>query len=110
MTDATPSGGSAPQREQPAAQTESAPVTGDAVKAEATTSGSMETSEKASEKSDDTVKAVTAVGGPVADVKKDEARLPDTEKKPAASKPDPATATAPKRKGQIAVFISRKDS
>jgi lipoprotein-anchoring transpeptidase ErfK/SrfK len=193
MTDATPSGGSAPQREQPAAQTESAPVTGDAVKAgdaanadtkpeaansetatsaaepttvksgetvssddkpvetkpsekataeikpveidtigeagqkpdqaavaeqpgsdavktEATTSASMETSEKASEKSDDTVKAVTAVGGPVADVKKDEARLPDTEKKPAASKPDPATATAPKRKGQIAVFISRKDS
>jgi lipoprotein-anchoring transpeptidase ErfK/SrfK len=193
MTDATPSGGSAPQREQPAAQTESAPVTGDAVKAgdaanadtkpeaansetatsaaepttvksgetvssddkpvetkpsekataeikpveidtigeagqkpdqaavaaqpgsdavktKATTSASMETSEKASEKSDDTVKAVTAVGGPVADVKKDEARLPDTEKKPAASKPDPATATAPKRKGQIAVFISRKDS
>jgi lipoprotein-anchoring transpeptidase ErfK/SrfK len=193
MTDATPSGGSAPQREQPAAQTESAPVTGDAVKAgdaanadtkpeaansetatsaaepttvksgetvssddkpvetkpsekataeikpveidtigeagqkpdqaavaaqpgsdavktEATTSASMETSEKASEKSDDTVTAVTAVGGPVADVKKDEARLPDTEKKPAASKPDPATATAPKRKGQIAVFISRKDS
>jgi lipoprotein-anchoring transpeptidase ErfK/SrfK len=193
MTDATPSGGSAPQREQPAAQTESAPVTGDAVKAgdaanadtkpeaansetatsaaepttvksgetvssddkpvetkpsemataevkpveidtigeagqkpdqaafaaqpgshavktEATTSASMETSEKASEKSEDTVKAVTAVGGPVADVKKDEARLPDTEKKPAASKPDPATATAPKRKGQIAVFISRKDS
>jgi lipoprotein-anchoring transpeptidase ErfK/SrfK len=193
MTDATPSGGSAPQREEPAAQTESAPVTGDAVKAgdaanadtkpeaaksetatsaaepttvnpgetvssddkpvetkpsekataeinpaeidtigesgkkpdqaavaaqpgsdavktEASTSGSMETSEKASEKSDDTVKAVTAVGGPVADVKKDEARLPDTEKKPAASKPDPATATAPKRKSQIAVFISRKDS
>jgi hypothetical protein len=82
---------------------------GDAVKTEASATGSMKIEEKAKEKPDDAVEAVTAVGAPVADVKKDQARLPDTEK-PAASKPDPATATAPKRTGQIAVFISRKDS
>ena len=46
-------------------------------------------------------------------MKKDQARLPITEKpvteKPAAAKPD-RTAAAPKRAGQIAVFISRKDA
>ncbi len=41
-------------------------------------------------------------------VKNDLARPPETEKAPAA-KPDPA-ASAPKRTGQIAVFISRKDA
>jgi lipoprotein-anchoring transpeptidase ErfK/SrfK len=170
MTDATPSGGSARQREERAAQTgnkletkpsekataeikpaeigaigeagkkpDESKVTveagSDAAKTEASTTGSMKaeenpakleakaddvkadqskpdapkTSEKSNEKPDDTVKAATTVGAPVADVKKDQARLPDTEK-PAAPKPDPATATAPKRTGQIAVFISRKDS
>src|SRR6202035_3628193 len=42
------------------------------------------------------------------DVKKDQTRPPDTAK-PATAKADPATA-APKRTGQIAVFVSRKDS
>jgi lipoprotein-anchoring transpeptidase ErfK/SrfK len=41
-------------------------------------------------------------------VKKDPTRLPEAEKA-AAAKPDPAAA-APKRTGQIAVFVSRKDS
>jgi lipoprotein-anchoring transpeptidase ErfK/SrfK len=41
-------------------------------------------------------------------VKKDPGRLPEAEKA-AAAKPDPAAA-APKRTGQIAVFVSRKDS
>jgi lipoprotein-anchoring transpeptidase ErfK/SrfK len=41
-------------------------------------------------------------------VKKDPARMPEAEKA-AAAKPDPAAA-APKRTGQIAVFVSRKDS
>jgi lipoprotein-anchoring transpeptidase ErfK/SrfK len=180
MTDATPSGGNAPQREQPAAakpgetvlsndkSVETKPFenttaeikpaeigtvgeagnkpdeatvaeqpSSDAVKTKVPTTGSMKTGEKAaetkleakaddvkvdpskpdapkageraSEKPDDTVKPVTAVGAPVADVKKDQTPLPNTEK-PAAPKPDPATATAPKRAGQIAVFISRKDS
>jgi lipoprotein-anchoring transpeptidase ErfK/SrfK len=65
------------------------------------------------EKSDDKVKPATD-GGAVPDAKKDQTRLPNTEKpateKPAAAKPDPATAAAPKRTGQIAVFVSRKDS
>lgn len=67
------------------------------------------TNEPAKGKPDVTVKPVAAVGAPAADVKKDQARLPETEK-PAAPKPDPAIAAAPKRTGQIAVFISRKDS
>jgi lipoprotein-anchoring transpeptidase ErfK/SrfK len=64
------------------------------------------TEAKPVEKSDDKVKPATESGA-VPDVKKDQARLPNTEK-PAAAKPDPAAA--PKRAGQIAVFVSRKDS
>ncbi|WP_291575548.1 L,D-transpeptidase family protein [Bradyrhizobium sp.] len=45
----------------------------------------------------------------IPDAKKDQTRLQSTEKA-AAPKPDPVTAAAPKRTGQIAVFISRKDS
>jgi lipoprotein-anchoring transpeptidase ErfK/SrfK len=60
--------------------------------------------EKSSDKPDGSVKAVMDIGAGVPDVKKDQTRLPDT------SKPAPATATAPKRAGQISVFISRKDS
>ena len=48
------------------------------------------------------MKAVTAPSASAPDAKKDETRLPDTAK--------PATAAAPKRTGQIAAFISRKDS
>jgi hypothetical protein len=44
---------------------------------------------------------------PVADVKKDQAR-PTEPEKAAAAKPEPAAA--PKRTGQVAVFISRKDN
>jgi lipoprotein-anchoring transpeptidase ErfK/SrfK len=64
-------------------------------------------------KADDSITATTDVR-PAApdqktpDVKKDQARLPDIEK-PAVAKPDPVIAAAPKRSGQIAVFISRKD-
>ena len=53
------------------------------------------------------IKAVTEVNPAAA--KKDEARLPGAEKPVAAAKPDPALS-APKRTGQIAVFVSRKDS
>ena len=42
-------------------------------------------------------------------MKKDQTRLPDALKS-AASKPDSAVPAAPKRAGQIAVFISRKDA
>jgi hypothetical protein len=41
------------------------------------------------------------------DIKKDQARPSDPEK--AAPKPDPSIAAAPKRTGQIAVFVSKKD-
>jgi lipoprotein-anchoring transpeptidase ErfK/SrfK len=61
---------------------------------------------KATAKSDDSVKSVTNITTSVADQRKDQGRLPGTEKASAA-KPD---AAAPKRAGQIAVFISRKDS
>ncbi len=64
-------------------------------------------------KADDSFTATTQVSPTVPDqktpdVKKDQARLPDIEK-PTVAKPDPAIAAAPKRTGQIAVFISRKD-
>jgi hypothetical protein len=44
----------------------------------------------------------------VPDVKKDQAR-PSDQEKAAAPKPEPAVAAAPKRSGQIAVFVSKKD-
>ena len=54
------------------------------------------------------IKAATDVG-PTVGAKIDQTRLPDAEKATAA-KPDPATLPAPKRSGQIAVFVSLKDS
>jgi lipoprotein-anchoring transpeptidase ErfK/SrfK len=61
---------------------------------------------KAPAKADDSITATTDVRPAAPDqktpeVKKDQARLPDVDK--------PAVAVAPKRTGQIAVFISRKD-
>jgi hypothetical protein len=69
---------------------------------------------KASAKSDQSITAATdarpsAVDVKSVDVKKDQTRLPDNDK-PAIAKPEPAAVAAPKRTGQIAVFISRKDS
>jgi lipoprotein-anchoring transpeptidase ErfK/SrfK len=60
---------------------------------------------KTDNKTDDLIKSAT---GTVADVKKDQTRLTDPVKS-AAAKSGLATATAPKRAGQISVFISRKD-
>lgn len=57
---------------------------------------------KANEKPDDSVTAATDAR-PDADVKKDQTRLPLTER-PVVAKPEP-----PKRTGQIAAFVSRKD-
>jgi hypothetical protein len=78
----------------------------DDVKAEAAKPDAPKSGEKSSERPDGSTKAVTDAGTVVPDL---QTRLPDTEK-PAASKADPATIAAPKRTGQIAVFISRKDS
>ncbi|SHJ33564.1 Lipoprotein-anchoring transpeptidase ErfK/SrfK [Bradyrhizobium lablabi] len=63
---------------------------------------------KSNEKPDASVKAVSDAGAGVP-AKKDQNRLTDAEK-PAAAKPDPAAVLALKRPGQIAVFVSRKDS
>jgi lipoprotein-anchoring transpeptidase ErfK/SrfK len=105
-----------------------AQASGEAAKAETSATGSVTAAIKADEKkaeakaddvkADDVkaeaskpdagVKAVTN-SSPSTAAKKDAARLLDGEK-PAATKPDPVAQTAPKRTGQIAVFVSRKDS
>jgi lipoprotein-anchoring transpeptidase ErfK/SrfK len=59
------------------------------------------------EKSGDKVKAPVETGALANDAKKDQARPPNTEKA-VATKPDPAAILA--SKGQISVFVSRKDS
>ena len=64
---------------------------------------------KPADKTGNAAKAATAVSPTGPDAKKDQARLSEAAK-PAAGKTDPATSAAPKRSGQIAVFISRKDS
>jgi hypothetical protein len=61
---------------------------------------------KSVEKSDDKAKPAADAAAPNT---KDQTRPPDTDKA-AASKSNPAMAAAPKRSGQIAVFISRKDA
>src|SRR6266403_2166106 len=64
---------------------------------------------KAEGKPDESVKAGTDNSPSAPDVKQDQAPTPD--KKAAAPKPDPAAnATTPRRAGQIAALISRKDS
>jgi lipoprotein-anchoring transpeptidase ErfK/SrfK len=63
---------------------------------------------KPAAKPEDNVKATTDVTN-VPDQKKDQGRLPGPGKAPGA-KPDAAAHAAPKRTGQIAVFVSRKDS
>jgi lipoprotein-anchoring transpeptidase ErfK/SrfK len=82
-------------------------------KAEAAKPDAPKSSDKAGdaakEMTKETTKATTDATAGAADAKKDQARLPDPVK-PAAAKTDQAAAAAPKRAGQIAVFISRKDS
>jgi lipoprotein-anchoring transpeptidase ErfK/SrfK len=79
---------------------------GDAAKPEASANESL----KAEGRPDESIKAVTNLSPSAPDLQQDLARVPDKEKA-ASSKQEPAaTATAPKRTGQIAVFISRKDS
>jgi hypothetical protein len=68
----------------------------DDVKAEAPKPDALKSGERPNEKPDDTAGTVTDIGTSVP--------------VPAASKPNPAAAAAPKRTGQIAVFVSRKDS
>jgi hypothetical protein len=81
----------------------------DDVKLDSPKPEAAQSSEKPADKPGNPAKAATAAGPTVPDAKKDQARLPDTAK-PAAGKTDMITAAAPKRSGQIAVFISRRDS
>jgi hypothetical protein len=53
------------------------------------------------------VKAAASTDAVIPDIKKDQARPSDLEK--AVPKPDPVIAATPKRTGQIAVFVSKKD-
>jgi lipoprotein-anchoring transpeptidase ErfK/SrfK len=77
----------------------------DAAKPEAAANESV----KAERKPEESIKAGTDISPSTPDVKQDQAGTPD--KKAAAPKPDPAAnATTPKRAGQIAALISRKDS
>ncbi len=91
----------------------------DAAKTDVATTGSTIVEDRPAEKrveartddvkTGDAAKTATAVSPTVPDAKKDQARLSDPAKA-AAGKSDPAASAAPKRSGQIAVFISRKDS
>jgi L,D-transpeptidase catalytic domain len=127
-TEVTVDDGKKPDQAQASAQ-----ASGDAAKPEASATGSLQAEAKADEKKveaktdavtaeaskpdapksaekpDTGIKAVTDVG-PGVPAKKEQARLLDAEKPAAAPKPDPASQAAPKRSGQIAVFVSRKDS
>ena len=82
-----------------------APADGGTATTEADTPKSS--TEKSGETADGNVKAAAPTSVP--DVNKDQAGRPDTGK-PAIAKPDLAALAAPKRTGQISVFISRKDS
>jgi hypothetical protein len=82
-------------------------TSGEAVKTEASTGDSIKADAKSADMPSESLKAVPDVRSVVEDVKKDQGRLSDTEKAAAAKS---AIAAAPKRSGQIAMFVSRKDS
>jgi len=97
--------------ETKSAQTEISDKAGkkpDDVKTEAPKIDAPKSNDPSIDKLDANVKAVTGIQPAAADVTKDQTRL-DPEKA-AVTKPAPPNIAAPKRTGQIAVFVSRKDS
>jgi hypothetical protein len=110
MTDATSSGGNPSPRNEAAARGDAVRTVGPAndAKTEASKADTSSSNEKSSKMPDGNVKAVTDIRAAAPDVKNDQPRL-DAEKA-AVSKPDPAIAAPAKRSGQIAAFVSRKDS
>ena len=88
-----------------AAKTEAAEVAD--TKADAPTTVAATDEPKAADKPVGAVKAPADAASATPAVTKDQTRPSDSEK--AASKPEPAVAAAPKRSGQIAVFVSKKD-
>ena len=124
MTDVTSSAGNAPPRDEAAVRTDNAPPNAAAIKADdaaepstAKSSGSASSDDKPVETKPPAAAAVTeatkAQDGK-AQVKADDARTVAAKAKDQARldapKPAPAIAAAPKRSGQISVFVSRKDS
>ena len=115
MTDATSSGGNPSQRNEAVARVDAVRVDtvrpegpANDARTEAPKADASSSSEKSGEKPDENVKAVTDIRLAAPDVKNDQPRL-DADKA-AVSKPDPAIVAPPKRSGQIAAFVSRKDS
>ncbi len=95
--------------------TESAPSPGEMTSTENKAAGAAKLEAAANEsvktegKPEESIKAGSDIDPSAPDVKQDQAPTPDN--KAAAPKPDPAAnATTPKRAGQIAALISRKDS
>jgi lipoprotein-anchoring transpeptidase ErfK/SrfK len=78
------------------------------VKAETVNADAPKAIDKPEQPTSEQIKAAADAASATPDVKKDQARPSDLEKA-AAPKPEPALATAPKRGGQIAVFVSKKD-
>ena len=131
ISDTVSSGGNATPHEGPraegardaasgqAADASKTDVKPDAAKTDVATTGSTIVEDRPAEKkvearaddvkTGDAAKTATAGSPTVPDAKKDQARSSDPAKA-AAGKSDPAASAAPKRSGQIAVFISRKDS
>jgi lipoprotein-anchoring transpeptidase ErfK/SrfK len=124
MTDATSSAGNAPPRDEAAVRTDNAPPNAAAIKADdaaepstAKSSGSASSDDKPVETKPPAAAAVTeatkAQDGK-AQVKADDARTVASKAKDQARldapKPAPTMGAAPKRSGQISVFVSRKDS
>jgi lipoprotein-anchoring transpeptidase ErfK/SrfK len=124
MTDATSSAGNAPPRDEAAVRTDNAPPNAAAIKADdaaepstARSSGSASSDDKPVETKPPAAAAVTeatkAQDGK-AQVKADDARTVASKAKDQARldapKPAPTMGAAPKRSGQISVFVSRKDS
>jgi lipoprotein-anchoring transpeptidase ErfK/SrfK len=64
--------------------------------------------EKPEQQTSEQLKAASDAASATADVKKDQTR-PSDQEKAAAPRPEPAPTAAPKRSGQIAVFVSKKD-
>jgi hypothetical protein len=124
MTDVTSSAGNAPPRDEAAVRTDNAPPNAAAIKADdaaepstARSSGSASSDDKPVETKPPAAAAVTeatkAQDGK-AQVKADDARTVAAKAKDQARldapKPAPTMGAAPKRSGQISVFVSRKDS
>jgi hypothetical protein len=78
------------------------------VKAETVNADAPKAIDKPEQQTSEQINAAADAASATPDVKKDQAR-PSDQEKAVARKPEPALATAPKRSGQIAVFVSKKD-